>query len=111
VTPALGVRHNQAMPRANRRRRDEAPLNHGRALGGAARREQHAGGEWFVRAVTGAGATRAYLCPGCSQDVRPGVPHVVVWPADGVGGLDQRRHWHSACWGARTRRPPRGSWK
>ena len=45
------------------------------------------------------GATRAYLCPGCSQDVRPGVPHVVVWPADGVGGLDQRRHWHSACWG------------
>ena len=111
MTAGPGVRHNRGMPRANRRRRDDAPLNHGRALGGVERREQHAGGEWFVRAVTGAAATRAYLCPGCSQEVRPGVPHVVVWPADGVGGLDQRRHWHTACWAARTRRPPRGSWK
>ena len=72
MTAGPGVRHNRGMPRANRRRRDDAPLNHGRALGGVERREQHAGGEWFVRAVTGAAATRAYLCPGCSQDVRPG---------------------------------------
>ena len=111
MTAGPRVRHNRGMPRANRRRRDDAPLNHGRALGGVERREQHAGSEWFVRAVTGAAATRAYLCPGCSQEVRPGAPHVVVWPADGVGGLDQRRHWHTACWAARTRRPPRGSWK
>ena len=56
------------MPRANRRRRDDAPLNVERALGGLTRRESYAGGESFVRRVTGAGASRAYLCPGCQHE-------------------------------------------
>ena len=30
-----------------------------------------------------------------------GTPHVVVWPAQGVGGIDERRHWHTRCWSAR----------
>jgi hypothetical protein len=97
------------MPRANRRRRDDAPLNVDRALGGLTRREPYAGGEWFVRRVTGVTATRAYLCPGCQQTIVLGTPHVVAWPADGIGGLDDRRHWHSPCWSARERRHTRGS--
>jgi hypothetical protein len=99
------------VPRANRRRRDDVPLNLERALGGAPRREGYAGREWFVRRVTGAGSTRAYLCPGCQQEVRPGTPHVVAWPAEGVGGLDDRRHWHTGCWEARERRRPGGAWR
>jgi hypothetical protein len=97
------------MPRPNRRRRDDVPLNVDRALGGAPRRESYAGGEWFVRRVTGAGASWAYLCPGCQQTIAMGAPHVVAWPADGMGGLDDRRHWHTGCWEARERRHPRGA--
>lgn len=81
----------------------------GRALGGAERREAHPDGEWFVRRVTGNGAARAYRCPGCQQEVQPGTPHIVAWPAQGMGGVEQRRHWHTTCWTARSRRPPRGS--
>jgi hypothetical protein len=99
------------VPRANRRRRDDVPLNLERAVGGAVRRESYAGGEWSVRRVTGGGATRPYLCPGCQQDIVPGTPHVVVWPADGIGGLDDRRHWHTPCWQARERRQSRGSYR
>lgn len=99
------------MPRANRRRREASGPGLERAIGGMQRRERHAGGEWFVRAVSGAGSTKAYRCPGCQQELPPGIPHVVVWPADGVGGLDERRHWHAPCWSARSHRPPRGSWK
>ncbi len=99
------------MPRANRRRRDDAPLNVDRALGGAVRRETYAGLEWFVRHVTGAGASREYLCPGCQQAIAMGTPHVVAWPAEGVGGLGDRRHWHSPCWSARERRHPGGAYR
>lgn len=60
-------------------------------------------GDWIVRSVTGAGSAKTYRCPGCDQEIRPGVPHVVAWPADG-GGLDDRRHWHTPCWNARSRR-------
>jgi hypothetical protein len=71
------------VPRSNRRRRDEIDLDLGRALGGAQRRESHPDGEWFVRSVTGAASAKAYRCPGCVQEVRAGLPHVVAWPADG----------------------------
>ncbi|MBK8869368.1 MAG: hypothetical protein KBF43_12085 [Dermatophilaceae bacterium] len=99
------------MPRANRRRDDGAPLDLARVTGGIPQRARYAGGEWFVRSVTGAGAQRAYLCPGCQQDISVGVPHVVVWPADGLGGVDNRRHWHTQCWSARERRRPQGSFR
>jgi len=68
-------------------------------------------GDWIVRSVAGASTTKTYRCPGCDQEIRPGVPHLVAWPADteqaawhGGGGLDDRRHWHTPCWNARLRR-------
>jgi len=96
------------MPRANRRRDESAPLDLGRATAGVPRREGYAGLDWFVRAV--ASAERSYLCPGCQQGVGA-ERHVVAWPAEGVGGADHRRHWHSTCWANRHTRPPRGSYR
>ncbi len=98
------------MPRANRRAATPRPLDLGRALGGAARREPYAGGEWFVRQVSGADGARTYRCPGCQQQLS-GIPHVVVWPADGLGDLTDRRHWHTPCWRERATRPPLGSYR
>jgi hypothetical protein len=63
-------------------------------------------GEWHVRTVSGAAATKTYRCPGCDQEIRPGVPHVVAWPAD-VGSPEDRRHWHRPCWENRLSRRPR----
>jgi len=96
------------MPRANRRRRDDAPLDLGRLAGAVTTQERYAGRLWSVRRLTGATSERAYRCPGCEQDIAPGTPHVVVWPADGAGGVTDRRHWHGPCWTARERRHPRG---
>ena len=100
---------NERMPRANRRRRDDVPLDLERLRGGIPLRERYAGGEWFVRRLTGASSERPYLCPGCQQQIAPGAPHVVVWPAEGAGGVEDRRHWHSPCWAARDRRHSRGA--
>jgi len=63
-------------------------------------------GDWVVRPVPGAAAVKTYRCPGCDQEIRPGVAHVVVWPeqADKAEG---RRHWHNPCWQRRPRRPGR----
>ncbi|MBA2553829.1 MAG: hypothetical protein H0V10_09075 [Geodermatophilaceae bacterium] len=58
---------------------------------------------WVVRRVTGAATVRAYRCPGCDQEIRPGMPHVVVWSAQDTDAAG-RRHWHTACWAARDRR-------
>jgi hypothetical protein len=62
-------------------------------------------GEWVVRSVSGSAATKAYRCPGCSQEIVPGTPHVVAWPADEPEGSVERRHWHTGCW---RRGRPRG---
>ncbi|MBA0051612.1 ATP/GTP-binding protein [Streptomyces sp. AJS327] len=62
------------------------------------------GEEWVLRQVSGHTATKRYRCPGCDQEIPPGVPHVVAWP---VGEADDRRHWHRACWNARDNRSPR----
>jgi hypothetical protein len=70
--------------------------------------ERYGGQEYVVRRVTGSAATKPYRCPGCRQVIRPATPHTVAWPvvpsmfAD--DGLDERRHWHTACWSARDRR-------
>jgi len=61
-------------------------------------------GEWVVRQVPGAAAAKTYRCPGCDQEIRPGVPHVVVWPAESPGPAE-RRHWHNSCWQRRPSRP------
>jgi hypothetical protein len=72
------------------------------------RTETWADGEWVVRTVSGAATTKAYRCPGCDQEIVPGTPHVVAWPADWVTGpgqgVEQRRHWHTACWQHRLKR-------
>ena len=99
------------MPRANRRRDDSAPLDLARLSSAVTSEQRYAGSAWVVRRVSGANAGRAYRCPGCQQELRPGIPHVVVWPADGVGGVADRRHWHSACWAHRDRRHPKGSYR
>lgn len=67
-------------------------------------------GEWMVRTVPGAQATKLYRCPGCDQEIRPGVAHVVAWPAADRGSADDRRHWHNGCWRARERRGPTRRW-
>ncbi len=101
------------MGRHNGRRRDgrrrDAPAETGEGDGDArfgrsgARRESGSDGDWLVRTVAGA---KTYRCPGCSQQIGPGSPHVVAWP-DVVSGLVSRRHWHTACWREREqRRPP-----
>lgn len=66
-----------------------------------------AGEEWIARRITGSASTKPYRCPGCDQEIRPATPHVVAWPAQTGRGLEDRRHWHTACWSARERRRPR----
>ncbi|HEX8094541.1 ATP/GTP-binding protein, partial [Jatrophihabitans sp.] len=63
--------------------------------------------EYRVRAVSGAAsaASGPYRCPGCDQLLPADVGHLVAWPADDPEASD-RRHWHTACWGARDRRSP-----
>ncbi|MFG2090815.1 MULTISPECIES: ATP/GTP-binding protein [unclassified Spirillospora] len=92
-------------PRKNRRALSGRPSRGG---GGVWAQETEEGpdGAWIVRAISGAAATKAYRCPGCDQEIPPGVAHVVAWPADDRGGED-RRHWHRPCWQARGRRSPR----
>jgi len=80
---------------------DEDRVRHG-----VAAVQSFSDGQWLVRPIPGPAAHKTYRCPGCVQDIRPGVPHVVVWPADGGGDLTDRRHWHGGCWRARDRRTP-----
>ncbi|MEZ0492308.1 hypothetical protein AB2L28_08660 [Kineococcus sp. TBRC 1896] len=94
------------MPRANRRRPDpppRAPLGRGvdRTVSGP-------DGTWVVRELRGTSSEKTYRCPGCHQDIPPGTPHLVVWPARGTfspgEGVTERRHWHRSCFTARGRR-------
>ena len=78
---------------------------------GPERVESWPDGDWIVRRIPGAGSAKAYRCPGCDQEIVPGTPHVVAWPADGARmaggvGVEERRHWHTACWQHRLRRGP-----
>ncbi|GAA4231340.1 hypothetical protein GCM10022254_28240 [Actinomadura meridiana] len=91
-------------PRKNRRAVSGRPDRSGGSW--VQETEAAADGEWNVRAVSGAGAVKAYRCPGCDQEIPPGVAHVVAWRTDDRSG-DDRRHWHRPCWQARSRRSPR----
>ncbi len=117
---------NGSMPRSNRPRRAKTgratPGNaagggkHGsgpapeldleRARAGIARRESAPDGVWMVRSMTARKAEKAYICPGCSTAVLPGVAHLVVWADDhlfgAAAGLSERRHWHTNCWTSRN---------
>jgi len=59
-------------------------------------------GTWMVRAMRPEDAAKQYRCPGCDLAIPPGVAHVVVWPAEpsigSASAVDERRHWHRACW-------------
>ncbi|WP_228980900.1 ATP/GTP-binding protein [Streptomyces sp. DH12] len=78
----------------------------GDRYGGFQRTETWQGEEWSVRDVAGATAMgKRYRCPGCDQEIPSGVAHVVAWPQ--YGGVDDRRHWHKACWNAKDRRTTR----
>lgn len=68
------------------------------------------GYDYEVRPVAASRANKIYRCPGCDHEIRPGVAHVVVWPADTVGSVDDRRHWHTACWANRATRGPTRRW-
>ncbi|MBS4727287.1 hypothetical protein MSM1_02550 [Mycobacterium sp. SM1] len=69
------------------------------------------GHDYEVRPVAGARAVKNYRCPGCDHEIRSGTAHVVVWPVDSpFAGVDDRRHWHTMCWAARTRRRPTRVW-
>ena len=94
------------MPRQNRRRRDDAAEVEAEGIGrGATRVESGPDGDWLVRSVTGAAATKIYRCPGCDQEIARGTAHLVVW-SEGASGEEHRRHWHTPCWKARSRRAP-----
>ena len=46
-------------------------------------------------------AKKFYVCPGCNQNIPPGVAHIVAWPKEVGRGADDRRHWHRHCWDRR----------
>lgn len=97
------------MPRRNVPRRSVSPRTTGaRPLGsvGWATTDTGADGQWLVRTVPSAQTIKGYRCPGCDHEIRPGTAHVVAWPADESGSVEDRRHWHNGCWAARTRRGP-----
>jgi hypothetical protein len=91
--------------RRNRRAPQAVPLPAAGAFGTV---QSHPDGDWHVRQILGAAATKAYRCPGCQQEIRPGTAHVVAWRADTHDGDEHRRHWHTPCWNARDRRRPGG---
>lgn len=49
---------------------------------------------WTVRMIQPARAAKEYRCPGCNQEIKPGVAHVVAWRNDDE---QARRHWHRGC--------------
>ena len=49
-------------------------------------------------------ALKQYRCPGCNHEIPARTGHLVVVPRDEP---ELRRHWHTPCWQARTRRAPR----
>ena len=100
----VSPRHNHP-----RRRASETPppgLTDERVRKGVEGVQQWQDGEWMVRSIFGGAAAKTYRCPGCMQEIRPGVAHVVAWPVDGRGDESDRRHWHTGCWRARGRRGP-----
>jgi hypothetical protein len=77
-------------------------LDLSRALYGRLTTESKRDGVWNVQPLSAASATKVYVCPGCGQDIAPGIAHTVTWRADGIMGeaddLAARRHWHLHCW-------------
>lgn len=81
---------------------DEDDNGFSHVLEGWRRSETRRDGLWHVQPIPAKQALKAYICPGCSLTVEPGVAHVVAWRGDGVLGdaadIANRRHWHAHCW-------------
>jgi hypothetical protein len=93
-------------PRRHRRQPDARQLDEGQVRRGVEGVQAWGDGSWAVRTIPGGSAAKVYRCPGCDQEIPAGAAHVVAWPADGLGGAADRRHWHTGCWRARDRRNP-----
>ena len=68
---------------------------------GPERAESWPDGDWMVRQIPGAAATKEYRCPGCDQEILPGTPHVVAWPAEAPGDAVALRRTlapRNRCW-------------
>ncbi|WP_203566353.1 hypothetical protein [Aestuariimicrobium ganziense] len=84
--------------RPSKHLRPARPLNAGHAT------DAHkADGRWIVRSVAGDRTTKSYTCPWCHRTIGVGQAHVVAWP-DTPGwqderAVDNRRHFHTGCWG------------
>jgi hypothetical protein len=87
-------------PRRNRPNKPERAQEREPGFGGST--EEWHGEDWVVRPIAGSASGKSYRCPGCDQEIVPGVAHVVAWRE--YDGVDDRRHWHRACWNARDRR-------
>jgi hypothetical protein len=117
VSPRKARRLPPDMPGKPRRARRQTPApaagdDGGSARLGPPRTEEWPDGDWVVRQVPAAAASKVYRCPGCDQVLTAGTAHVVVWPAE-TAGPQARRHWHTTCWQRRPRRPgtaPQPSW-
>ncbi|MFY0406281.1 hypothetical protein [Solicola sp. PLA-1-18] len=98
----MASRAGRRQARQQHRAERAAEAGSGSWLGGHQQVERRSGAEWVVRSVTGAASSKQYRCPGCSQAIGPSTPHVVVWPVEKAllsdSALDERRHWHRACW-------------
>lgn len=84
-------------------RRPSKHLRPPRPLSGAfASAEDKRDGRWVVQHLPGGRSGKEYVCPGCHRVVAAGAGHVVTWPAEPRVGttspVDDRRHWHTACW-------------
>lgn len=88
--------------RSQKRSGGYEPLDVSKIFMGARKTETKRGREWTVQPISEANAQKYYVCPGCSGEIAPGVAHLVAWRNDGLFGeqadLDDRRHWHNACW-------------
>ena len=91
-------------PRRNHVRREAAPepLDLERLRRGVQSVHAASDGEWLVRTVPASGAQKEYRCPGCDQEIRPGVP---MWwrgrpNGRGRGGLTTGGTGTPACWRA-----------
>ena len=56
------------------------------------------GRPYILRRVGAAGAQKNYVCPGCNGTIFAGMAHIVAWPQEGGGRVEERRHWHTRCW-------------
>ena len=70
-----------------------------------ARADTKRDGAWVVQVLAAGRSEKAYTCPDCHRVIPAGAAHVVAWPTiphlGSTSAIDDRRHWHTACWNRR----------